>query len=263
MDEAGEEITKLRENIERWYDDAMARVTGWYKRTTQLWTVGLAVIITIGLNVDTIEIANNLWRSPTLRASLIAASEKMLKEAPPIVGGGRPSTPETVKQAPVPVAPQREGQPPAKSSTTPPPSTSPTQQPVTQVSPEGASTIKPSPPTAQGGMQTTPQGIGTQTSSSGAKSEVEQIGEIVKQIQQLDQLPIGWKHKVAGTPPQPPTSPNNIVIPVPTFSGTLSKVFGWLLTALAISLGAPFWFDLLKKFMQLRGGGTEPQKQKQ
>jgi len=31
-------------------------------------------------------------------------------------------------------------------------------------------------------------------------------------------------------------------------------IFGWLLTALAISLGAPFWFDLLNKLMQLRGG---------
>lgn len=28
---------------------------------------------------------------------------------------------------------------------------------------------------------------------------------------------------------------------------------GWILTALAISLGAPFWFDLLNKLMQLRG----------
>jgi len=28
--------------------------------------------------------------------------------------------------------------------------------------------------------------------------------------------------------------------------------FGWLLTALAISLGAPFWFDLLNKFIVVR-----------
>jgi len=27
---------------------------------------------------------------------------------------------------------------------------------------------------------------------------------------------------------------------------------GWLLTALAISLGAPFWFDLLNKFIVVR-----------
>lgn len=37
------------------------------------------------------------------------------------------------------------------------------------------------------------------------------------------------------------------------------SIIGWLLTALAISLGAPFWFDLLNKFIQLRGSkkGTD------
>ena len=31
------------------------------------------------------------------------------------------------------------------------------------------------------------------------------------------------------------------------------RTVGWIITALAISLGAPFWFDLLNKLMQLRG----------
>jgi hypothetical protein len=30
------------------------------------------------------------------------------------------------------------------------------------------------------------------------------------------------------------------------------KIIGWLLTALAVSLGAPFWFDLLNKFIVIR-----------
>jgi len=36
------------------------------------------------------------------------------------------------------------------------------------------------------------------------------------------------------------------------------KWIGWLITALAISLGAPFWFDLLSKLIQIRGAGTKP-----
>lgn len=32
----------------------------------------------------------------------------------------------------------------------------------------------------------------------------------------------------------------------------LSQIAGWLITALALSLGAPFWFDLLNKFMVVR-----------
>ena len=35
-------------------------------------------------------------------------------------------------------------------------------------------------------------------------------------------------------------------------------LLGWLLTAAALSLGAPFWFDLLKKFINLRGAGQKP-----
>jgi hypothetical protein len=36
------------------------------------------------------------------------------------------------------------------------------------------------------------------------------------------------------------------------------KVIGWLITALALTLGAPFWFDLLNRFVDLRGAGGKP-----
>lgn len=46
------------------------------------------------------------------------------------------------------------------------------------------------------------------------------------------------------------------------FDGTLwtflCALFGWIITALAISLGAPFWFDLLNKMMKLRGSVATP-----
>lgn len=35
---------------------------------------------------------------------------------------------------------------------------------------------------------------------------------------------------------------------------------GWLLTAIAVSLGAPFWFDLLNKLVNLRLAGLKPPK---
>ena len=33
----------------------------------------------------------------------------------------------------------------------------------------------------------------------------------------------------------------------------------WLLTIVAISLGAPFWFDTLQRFVNIRGGGKNPE----
>lgn len=36
------------------------------------------------------------------------------------------------------------------------------------------------------------------------------------------------------------------------------SLIGWMVTALALSLGAPFWFDLLNKLMKLRGSVATP-----
>src|SRR5207248_11332618 len=37
------------------------------------------------------------------------------------------------------------------------------------------------------------------------------------------------------------------------------KITGWLVTALAISLGAPFWFQLVNRFVDIRGAGKKPE----
>ena len=35
----------------------------------------------------------------------------------------------------------------------------------------------------------------------------------------------------------------------------VERIVGWLVTIAAVSLGAPFWFDLLGKVANLRGAG--------
>ena len=42
----------------------------------------------------------------------------------------------------------------------------------------------------------------------------------------------------------------------------ISLIFGLMLTAAALSLGAPFWFDLLNKFTNLRYSGPKPDENK-
>jgi len=44
-----------------------------------------------------------------------------------------------------------------------------------------------------------------------------------------------------------------------TSADILCRFPGWLITALAVSLGAPFWFDLLNKFINIRGSGKAPE----
>ncbi len=45
--------------------------------------------------------------------------------------------------------------------------------------------------------------------------------------------------------------------------GLWNSILGCFVTALAISLGAPFWFDLLSKLVKLRGTGTKPPEDKE
>ena len=66
-------------------------------------------------------------------------------------------------------------------------------------------------------------------------------------------LPLGWTLAV--------NDPRHIPLEFGTwyFSGWLFfKIFGLFVSAFAVSLGAPFWFDLLSKFVNIRGAGTPP-----
>jgi hypothetical protein len=44
-----------------------------------------------------------------------------------------------------------------------------------------------------------------------------------------------------------------------TWYDVLIKLLGWTVTALAVSLGAPFWFDLLRKLVNIRSSGKKPE----
>jgi hypothetical protein len=48
----------------------------------------------------------------------------------------------------------------------------------------------------------------------------------------------------------------------PSPSEWLAKVAGLLVSIFAVSLGAPFWFDVLQRFMQVRAAGVSPRETK-
>lgn len=65
-------------------------------------------------------------------------------------------------------------------------------------------------------------------------------------LKNLETLPIGWdKDKIPGD-----------------IMDWLKTLVGWLITIAAISLGAPFWFDLLGKVANLKGSGGKAQARK-
>jgi hypothetical protein len=68
-------------------------------------------------------------------------------------------------------------------------------------------------------------------------------GETESALETLESLPLplGW----AGYAPETP-------------GGFLLTLLGWILTGIAVSQGAPIWFDLLNAFVNLRGSGKAP-----
>ncbi len=79
-----------------------------------------------------------------------------------------------------------------------------------------------------------------------AAAQAQFEASIVK-VQKLG-LPIGWRNVTwSGEAPGD------------TALLWLTRVLGWLLTICAVTLGAPFWFDLLNKFMNIRASGKAPE----
>ena len=75
-----------------------------------------------------------------------------------------------------------------------------------------------------------------------------QAGEVsaleASNIKNLEAFPIGWD-----------AAPSSIL-------DWLKTLLGWIITTAAVSLGAPFWFDLLGKVANLRGSGGQAQARK-
>jgi hypothetical protein len=73
--------------------------------------------------------------------------------------------------------------------------------------------------------------------------------DLLKAAESLN-LPLGWLPA-----PNDPYATDQFP---DSFPGWLMKLLGLLISVLAVSLGAPFWFDTLSKFINLRGAGTPP-----
>ncbi len=74
-------LTKFNNELAAWYDHAMLRVSGWYKRRTQWFLLGIAGVFACALNVDTVKICQSLNKDGTLRGSMVEAAKQYAAKA--------------------------------------------------------------------------------------------------------------------------------------------------------------------------------------
>lgn len=75
------------------------------------------------------------------------------------------------------------------------------------------------------------------------------------------ELPIGWKEPIPCGPNNAPFSLSKAMCYAKHFIThelTLKNVMGWLLFTMGLTLGAPFWFDVMKKLVNVRNSGLVP-----
>jgi hypothetical protein len=58
---AGDDVSQFRTSVERWYDDHMSRVSGWYKRHVAIITLVLGAILIVLLNINVLTIGRTLY----------------------------------------------------------------------------------------------------------------------------------------------------------------------------------------------------------
>jgi hypothetical protein len=187
-EEAKGEVAAFEEGIEIWFNNQMERVSGWYKRKSQIINVVLAAAVTIAANADSILIAKALSSDPALRTALVAEAVSFAEQ----------NTAESLSQE----------------------------------------TEEPADPAAARA-----RAADAQKALLGYRDQIQKLG-----------VPIGW----AKADPTQPNAPDARSVPV-DFWGWVRKFLGLLLTAVAASLGAPFWFDMLNKVMNIRSAGKAPE----
>lgn len=201
--EVEQDIETLKKRVEHWYEDAMDRLTGTYKKRVRYITIVAATIVTISINADTIAITKFLKDNPQKAATIAAMAEKAAADS------------VLYKQV------------------------------VVQLDSISSK---------------------LDTSKAVAASSVDEtIRMVVNAGQQSDSLykslsgtglPIGWSNASIITCAKGAAGFWSVLWCY--IKALASMLVGWLATIAALTLGAPFWFDMINKVVNIRSVGQRP-----
>src|SRR5712692_241376 len=257
-DDAEGDINKLRTNIENWYDDTMDRVSGWYKRRTHTIIIFLGLGIAVALNADSAYIARNLSNDTALRNSLVSAAQAFAQKEKPADSAKQSPATDSAKQSPAKgdAAASQGGNAGSQSN-----SNANSAKGKSISSQSNSNAPKSAGTTSPGGSPASKVNTAARANASAASPETptnteasaqSMFDEDLKKIRALG-LPMGWN--LESDDPHLKWPGLRIWQPgvATNWAGQIRfHWLGWILTALAISLGAPFWFDMLSKFITVR-----------
>lgn len=190
------ELTQFQQELENWFDQAIARAAGVYKRNAKLVAICLGIIAAIAVNADTIHIVTRLAADSALRDDVVTIATEAAKAE--ITG-----------------------------------------------------------PTSDGGTNQGPnpnrECLALPRSEAEKQENCRQFFAILENAAQEVALPIGWGDN------------NRLRQRQEAQQGIWQNIWparyalGWLITGIALSMGASFWYDLLGRFISVRNTGKKPE----
>jgi hypothetical protein len=73
---AAGDIVEFRRSIEEWYDDHMARVSGWYKRHVRWVSLVLGALLVLVFNLNALQVTRSLYTDQVLSASIVTEATR-------------------------------------------------------------------------------------------------------------------------------------------------------------------------------------------
>jgi len=219
MEQANGDLQKFRLLVEQWYDETMDRVSGWYKKQANKVLFIIGLVLAFIFNISTISIVNTLSGDETIQKAIVQNASDYVKTH---------VIPDSTQKGPDSAAIANDS--------------------TFAIARGQLDSIK---ALYNGTIATNNNLLGLGWGDYGyAKDSAQWMQDSINKAAVKETLP--------AKKPQRPKFWGKIGYVLATSFGSWKILLGFLITALAISLGAPFWFDLLNKFVNLRVSGEKP-----
>lgn len=251
--DSANDIDKFKSLLEKWFNDTMDRTSGWYKKQTRVLLFIIGFFLAYNFNVDTIAIYKLLAKDKTARQNLVTLAinnkdkyealvtniDKKAKDSSITVSDSdlikaRKVVDEDINQANMIAAIGRRDKDSCKV----------------------CDSLKLKLGEAKKIYQNESQKLKRYFVALNTKPGKVDSLKLTKTLDSINRIAhndslqfeqkIAYYNKTFTCAGNPYQNPKN-------------QLLGWLITALALSLGSTFWFDLLNRFIQLRGTGPKPQ----
>jgi len=230
------------DQLQTMFNDTMERTTGWYKRVAQTMTVMIAAAVTVLANADTLQLTHALWTNRAVREAAVARAQQLAMNPPEIVDAGYPQADNPVSETQPDAEPSRSAEAAVAAAAR--------QEDLSLL----GQLIGWGPDYRRINARECVRMAAARDRACGDAGQREECRRVIAAIADDPRCAVSGSRLEATTV----FSGTNFLDVTTVAPLAATHLLGWVLTIAAISFGAPCWFDLLNRFLNIRGAGKPP-----